>query len=490
MASRSGRVKVAAREERSLPPKGAIFRYILTCAQNNTKLHRQAWANLLALAEHYSAEIMVSRFLYETRFHGRTAKPDTADQEGHDGVWYAEGIAPYVCDRSIGLAPGLVFCGEVQILPTAKRPLTGFESYTGRASCILPHAKFAMASVASGKHEAAKLIYTTGTVTLRNYVQKKAGQLAQFHHGYGAVLVEVDSDGRWFVRQLNADSTGTIYDLDLKVSRGKVTAGHRVEAISWGDAHVRRGAGGVEHLAWGKGGMAEALHPRHQFFHDLLDFRSRNHHEIGNGRKRFERFVAGGAEENVAAELREAAEALWSRSVTGCRSVVVASNHDQALLRWLDTADYRSDPANALTFLKLQKKVYEVTAEQMSDFDVFEYAMREIGGAPKDVKFLREDESYVVCRDANGGIECGMHGHLGPNGARGNALAFARMGRKAIVGHSHSAGIVDGVYVAGTSSDLDMGYNRGPSSWTHSHVVVYRNGKRAIVTMRKGKWRA
>jgi hypothetical protein len=392
-------------------------------------------------------------------------------------------------NASTRLAPGLVWCGEVQILPTAKRPLSGFESYTGRDSCILPHAKFAMASVASGKHEAAKLIYTTGTVTLRNYVQKKAGQLAQFHHGYGAVLVEVDHEGSWFVRQLNADSGGTIHDLDLKVSGGRVTGGHRVEAVSWGDAHARRADPTVRALAWGDGGMLESLRPKHQFFHDLLDFRSRNHHEIDSGRKRFERVIEGRAEDDVAAELREAAAELDFRSRPWCKSVVVASNHDQALLRWLDTADYRLDPVNAYTFLGLQYAVYTAIKYGQKAFDVFEYAMRG-AGAPKNARFLREDESYIICRDAGGGIECGMHGHLGPNGARGSANAFARMGRKAIVGHTHSAGIVDGVYTAGTSSDLDLGYNRGPSSWTHSHVVVYANGKRAIITMWRGKWRA
>jgi len=64
------------------------------------------------------------------------------------------------------------------------------------------------------------------------------------------------------------------------------------------------------------------------------------------------------------------------------------------------------------------------------------------------------------------------------------------MGRKAIVGHTHQAGIHDGIYTAGVSGSLDMDYNRGPSSWSHSHVLTYPNGKRAIVTMWRDKWRA
>lgn len=474
-----------------VPAKGKVARYILTCAQNNTKLHPQVWANLEALAAYYRASILVSRFMYETRFHGKTAKPDTANHD--EEVWYDEKITPHVCDESVRLAPGLVFSGELQILPTARRPISGLESYTGRDSCIVPHTKFAMQSIASGKSEAAKLIYTTGTVTKRNYVQKKAGLVAQFHHGYGAVLVEVDHRGSWWVRQLNADSTGTIYDLTMVARQGKVYESgptSTVEAIVWGDCHVRRGDKTVAKLAWGEGGMLDTLKPRVQFFHDLIDFRSRNHHEIDNSRERFKRYIAGGAEDSVRDEVFEAASALWGRSRPWCKSVVVASNHDAALQRWLDTADYREDPKNAQFFLRLQHASYEAMAAG-HEFDPFVAAMR-MGHvtATERAHFLKEDESYVICKDAGGGIECGMHGHLGPNGLRGSPAALARMGRKAIVGHSHSAGIHDGVYVAGTSSDLDLGYNRGPSSWTHSHVIVYKNGKRSLITMWKGKWRA
>jgi hypothetical protein len=73
---------------------------------------------------------------------------------------------------------------------------------------------------------------------------------------------------------------------------------------------------------------------------------------------------------------------------------------------------------------------------------------------------------------------------------RGTPQALSRMGRKANTAHTHSAGIYNGMYVAGTSSALDMEYNKGPSSWSHSHVVTHLNGKRQIVTMWDGKWRA
>lgn len=108
----------------------------------------------------------------------------------------------------------------------------------------------------------------------------------------------------------------------------------------------------------------------------------------------------------------------------------------------------------------------------------------------KNTVFLHEDDSYVICPDEHGGIECGQHGDLGPNGSRGNIKTFARLGRRTNIGHSHSAGICDGAYQAGTCGELSPDWTHGPSSWSHSHIVTYPNGKRAIITMWNGRWRA
>jgi hypothetical protein len=83
-----------------------------------------------------------------------------------------------------------------------------------------------------------------------------------------------------------------------------------------------------------------------------------------------------------------------------------------------------------------------------------------------------------------------MHGHSGPNGSRGNPKVMARLGRKANLGHYHSAGINDGIYRAGTCSSLDPDWTTGPGSWSHTHIVTYKNGKRSLITMWNNKWHA
>jgi hypothetical protein len=83
----------------------------------------------------------------------------------------------------------------MNILPTAVNPLAGLETYTHRKSAIFPHAKVALRSIATMQGEGTKFNYTTGTVTLKNYIQKKEGIKAEHHHRYAALVVEVNHDG-------------------------------------------------------------------------------------------------------------------------------------------------------------------------------------------------------------------------------------------------------------------------------------------------------
>lgn len=483
-----GKVHAYRTVEMPLPKKGEVKRYILTSIQNNTDGHVPFFENLVVYAEHIGAEIKVSRYSYNRASYGAKAtkanKGPTEDDTKE--LWFDPIFDDFICDDRLQLAPFLVFCGEVNISPTAKRPLSSFETYAGRNSAIFPHAKIAMASIAGTADDGAKFNYTTGTATLMNYIQKKAGLQAEFHHSYGALVVEVDHEGDWFVRQLNAEHDGTFYDLMTMVKDGQVYSTDGVEAINWGDLHAEVLDREIYDLSFGQGGIMDSLKPSHQFVHDVLDFRARNHHEIKNPHRMFKRWRE--KTDNVRGELLRVKAILEDIARDWCLTVVVDSNHDNALERWLREADYRTDPENALFFLECQLDKYRAIDRDDESHHVLREALRR-EGLSDAILFLGPDDSFVLCDEGSGGIECGMHGHLGPNGSRGSPLGLSRMGRRANTGHTHSAEIVDGLYVAGTMSRLRLDYNRGPSSWSHSFIVTYPNGKRTIITCYNGKWR-
>lgn len=474
----------AARRDRPAP--GTTRRYLVTSAQSCTPVWHPFWDNLLAFKEHHGIadeDFLIGRFTYnQNRFGPLSVKPGKS-KHAEQRLWFADEVEPFAADNAIELGPDLIWCGELNILPTAVNPLSGLANYTSRKSMIVPHAKVRLESVPTARDHSAKMCYTTGTVTQQNYVEKKEGQKARFHHIYGALIVEVTSNGAWFVRQLNADGDGSFYDLDLHVADEKVTASHRVEAINLGDLHTRHLDSGVADLAWrGRGSMTDTLLPHKIIVHDLLDSYARNPHDRKDCHRMFRRHVEGW--DGVAAEVDQAENVLNELGAECEEVVVVNSNHDDMLRTWLRDTDYRLDPPNAEFFLALQLEIYQAIRKgEADDFHLLEHAM---GGGPINARFLREDESYTIC---DGRIECGQHGHLGPSGSRGTPAALSKMGARMNTGHTHSAAIIDGMYVAGTSSKLRLIYNSGPGSWSHSHIVTYPNGKRTIVTMWDGAWR-
>jgi hypothetical protein len=462
------RVKISA------PKRGGTKRFIFSSAQDGTKVHEGFLANLEAYAEFMDAEIHIGGFTYnKSLFEDHSNKRAT----------FHPLVEKYMTNNQFDVAGKLLFCGEINTSPTAVTPLSGFETYTRGKWGIFPHPRVTLQSVATMFHQPSKQIMTTGAVTLPNYIAKKAGIKAEFHHVIGAVIVEVDGDGDVFCRHLIAEKDGSFQDLGNYVSEGSVEEDASVEAITWGDVHTEQLDPAVKEAAWGPEGMLDRLMPEYQFFHDVLDFQARNHHNLKDPHYQFEMFLKG--IDSVEDAIKRVGDFLVETKRDWCQSIVVESNHDRMLMRWLKEADYRADPINAEFFLECQLKVYNAIRQRDDHYLLIEDILNDrfaMGG----VVFLREDDSMTICGNT---IECALHGHKGANGAKGHIGAYARMGPKANIGHTHSAAIFEGIYQAGTSSKLDLGYNRGGlSSWNHSHIITYPNGKRTIVTMQNGKF--
>lgn len=485
--------KLEARPDRRVAPprRGVVKRFICTSAQNNTYVNDSFLTSLEALAAYYDARILVGTFTYNQNNFGQLAVKRGTKKARESKLWYDPKIEKYISDDRLELGDGLVWCGEMNILPTAVDPLSGLETFTHRKSAIFPHAKLAMRSIATMLDEGSKLNFTTGAVTQRNYIQKKEGQKAEHHHRYAALVVEVDSDGHWWVRQIGVGSrSNELQDLDVKIVDGRVVEGCSVESITWGDLHATMAEDWVIDESME---MINALRPRYQFLHDLLEGASINRHVIKSApdaHYAYYRWLRG--LHRFDAEIAKTVEVVKRYLRPWSEIVVPESNHDGGWIRaWLSKYDYRFDPANAELFLDLQKWTFEqikkLTTEGKThkEVPIVGETFRRFG--LDGVRFLLPDESFKICDDK---IECGMHGHLGPGGTVGTPASLNKIGRRANTAHTHSAGIWNGLYVAGTSSKLKWSYNWGPSSWSHSHIVTYPNGQRAIVTMFAGKWRA
>lgn len=481
----------AAEIKQPLPTSGSVKRYILTSAQNNTYVHAEFWKNVEAMAKHYDAQILVGTFSYNQNNFGKLAVKNGTKKPYEDEVWHDPKITPYINDARRELAPGLKWCGNMNILPTEDNPISGLETYEGSASIIFPHTKIEMRSIATMPDMPVKMIYTTGACTLMNYLQKKLGIKAEHHHRYAFLIVEVDHDGNWWVRQVAARKNGrNIQDLNVVVEDGVVRTDGTVRAITWGDLHATNAQ--PEIIASSQN-MLDTLQPQYQFIHDVLEGVSINRHYIKHAplpHETFHRWLRG--LHRVDEELKQSRAVLEQYLRPWCKTIAPDANHDAKWLEsWLTRFDYRYDPANAELFLRMQNFMYAEIRKNMTapkNVNIMRYAMeKEAGLKFGAVKFLLPDESFLVDE-----VELGCHGHLGPNGSFGSPSNLSKIGRKATTAHTHSTGIYHGLYVAGTSSKLtqDWDYTMGPSSWSWSHVVQYPNGQRTVITMKFGKWRA
>jgi hypothetical protein len=153
--------------------------------------------------------------------------------------------------------------------------------------------------------------------------------------------------------------------------------------------------------------------------------------------------------------------------------VIVRSNHDDFLDRWLKNEDWKKQPTfkNAPLYMELSARLLKQYGKGNEHV---------IGVIPELIKerfpkyiTLDRSASYKV----KGGWELGQHGDISANGSRGSLINFRKLNTKIIVGHYHTPGRKDGALSVGTSTKLRVGYNIGPSSWLQSHVIIHNDGK-------------
>ncbi|MFA9261803.1 MAG: hypothetical protein ACEQSB_00385 [Undibacterium sp.] len=467
-------------------------KFVFTGAQNDAVIHEGFWENLKTYAKLIGAEIVVGPWTYETQWWSETNPLSRA---------YHSEISNYMCFGQMKIGENFVFCGEMNTLPTANRPISDLTTYSRGRWAVFPHARLQLKSVPStDPHVQAHQVMTTGSVTRPKVIPRKAGIKSIFHQIIGATIVEFDKDGDVFCRQINADDDGSFYDLNYFVSGGAVTDDNRIDALISGDIHLRKakpenflGTFGFDPKSTdtADGSIVETLMPAEILLHDLHDNEERNHHNVGDNAHNYE--MAFRNRGGVLGEVKDGAAFLARLRHIFAQITVIDSNHDLALERYIREGRYRNDGINIRMGLRMEDAYLEWREQVAIDLDanktppsfsLLEWAMRDIAKSElDDVRWVHDGYSHVI-----NGIECGNHGFRGSNGAKGTVAGFAQLGRKMNIADKHSPEIMDGVYVAGCMN-LRQGYNKGPSGWAIAHIVQYQNGKRTIITMQKGKWR-
>jgi hypothetical protein len=368
---------------------------------------------------------------------------------------------------------------DVKINATAIWPLSGKEAHGGPHSWVVfGHPQIACEPVASPGNAMPKKLFTTGSCTIENYSVTDLGERAKFHHAFGALIIE-KVDGHCFVRQINADADGSFYDLDkLFTPDGKVTKGNHVSAITTGDEHVKFNAC-KEVTYTNKDSIVKTLKPKFIVRHDVLDGYAGSHHHEKDPVLQFKKHHNG--DNNYRTELDQCINFINETTPSWATSIIVPSNHHDHFFKFLNRIDLRFDHTNALLIAEMNMRM-RLAALDGENYDPFYLYSKD--RLTCQYMFLDRNKPALI-----GDVDHSQHGDIGVNGMRGSAKMLAKTSFKMTIGHSHSARICQGVYQAGTSTNR-LDYESGLSNHSITHVIQYQNGKRTLIDIIDGRWRA
>ena len=478
-------------------------RFIITWAQNNTPVHEKFFHNLVEYAKYIKADVHV----IAGRYKNPTSIWTMGQQE--EEKW-SPIVLPYLDAGRHDIHKYVSIMSDVKIHPTAHNPMSGMEAMSGENSCIFGHPKMQMQMIPVLEDAKPKMMLTTGACTVKNYTDSKAGKKGEFHHVLGFAVVEIKDDKTFFVRQVSAEDNGDFTDLYTRVEftgeEVKLKFNDPLDKADWLDAHFLdepisvNGESTISNideieacilgdLHWGHhdpeviqatNKLLDRVKPEHVILHDVFDGYSISHHEMKNPFAQYGKEVRD--ENNLQKEVDEMLEGLENFAKYP-NVVIVRSNHDDFIDRWLQNGDWKKQPTpkNSPLYMEYSAILLRQYAETPSDIKgvIPEVINRRF---PDFITLGRRD-SYKVL-----GWEVGQHGDVGSNGSRGSLLQFRKLNTKIIVGHYHSPGRKDGALAVGTSTKMRVGYNMGPSSWLQSHVIIHKNGKAQHINFIDGEY--
>lgn len=358
--------------------------------------------------------------------------------------------------------------------------LTGLDRLTvqRQSSIIVASPKVFLRYVPNMHYDIPPALMTTGAVTVNNYdtdkyMSKRTSTLAESDHAYGAIIVEVEDESIFHFRHVQASPYNSITDMGVDyLPDGSVCYMDKTVMIM-GDSHT-----GYHDKDLHETVMVAALHSGVDtiFLHDIFNATSVTHHDKGKGITR----AVKALENRLSLELEcEAVKNYLDDILQYDMDVyVVSSNHDNHLLRYLESGDYVNDPMNYKLSLKL-------ALAAVNGWNPLQYAIeKELDYRQDRVHWLSEDESCRVY-----GVEVGVHGDRGANGSRGSLQVFERGLGNCVTAHTHSAAIIRNAFCVGTVGLMDQGYNKGLSSWTHTCCLIYANGTKQLVNFIPNKER-
>jgi uncharacterized protein YkuJ len=445
--------------------------YLITSAQSNTDINDKMLDSMELYAKKHDAEILITPLKY------------SVDRSWHQNHTWAKRTIKYLNANNQDLCKTLTYRGDVKILPTAKYPLSALSTLSGLNSAIYGSAKIHQESHPTLQGDDSKILATTGSLTKSNYTDTKAGKHGEHYHQFGFVVVEIQDNEIFHLRQVEVNKDGSFDDLFFNVKKGKITRNTEIEGIVVGDVHFAT----VDEVALETTfDLMNKLKPKHVVLEDVFDGQSVNPHNLDDPHVQLGLEFSG--KNDLGEELDDLKEKL-SRFSKFKNVVIVRSNHDIFLERFLKR-DWRKLPTmkNFIPYMELELMMGK--GIKAGNFK---------GVIPSLIKdwfpkyhTLGYDELYYIKHFA-----VFNHGEKGSNGSRGGGAknwskftsgVDGRGERGVITAHTHTPSRYGNSICVGHLL-LPQDYTIGsPSSWMQSNAIVHKSGKAQQIHIIEGKF--
>ena len=448
-------------------------RFIITTAVTGCEIHEEAMAAIQTYCKTKKAKMLV------------LACSDPAHTKDRKYNFSLDHRIPNssVVFRDLNLNNNL-FISTIKLSAKQINPLTGLNRIAQkRGSFIFASPKQDLSHLSDKNKKAIpKGVMVTGAITKSDYntdryMSERTANIADDDHILGALIVQIKNNKVFFARQVQFNKkTGAFTDLDTQYFADGTTKKVTADLVQFGDYHVlstdpKAKEGGRK--------LVEMTNPDYLTVEDFFDGITINPHTEHMVLLKAMKLLKG--EHTLTTELQACSKEIDDLCKFKFKKELVLKygNHEDFLMRWLQTAEYAKDPVNHYEGVCLAKAALEGNMP-------FEYAMRvkyPVKNQDK-IRFLSVDDSFIV-----NGVENGAHGHLGAGGKRNPNMEGVRNAYgKSNVGHNHSGAIFKDVYRAGTKTYLQLDYNHGPSAWTQSDVLQHKDGSRQLITYIDGEF--
>ncbi len=473
---------------------------VVVSAQFGAALNKSFWESLKQYVEFRGYMLVVMPIKY--------GPIKTSNENGVRKLTslFPEELKGYMIFDDVSLCHGSLNLNTARMRPTLVRFLTDQVCLMGgQVSQIFAAPKLELEHRPRIGHSLPKAIMTTGSVTYPNYSvdnlgqQDRTGEIAVSEHTFSAIVVEF-SKKLFHFRQLHANKRGEFYDIDYSnggalffTSTGVERRPDDVDSIVLGDWHTGKTCPVVRKTTFGKGGLVKTTKPNNIVIHDFVDCDSVSHWEKNQSARRA--FKAPLGWDSLEKELQAAVKELeWMHSKTQAKLHIIASNHNEYVTEYIETMRWVKDDAN----LDVGARLYTVMVEDLKKRAPVKVQAKPIDPVvwwfrtytPFAKSYERQDALVLPKGMGKKGILCSLHGDKGIRGGRTRSTAeFQKINQRTTLGHNHSAIIQGSVWRVGTSTPRMQFYVEVPeTNWTNTHLVIFANGQRQLVSIVKGGW--